>query len=102
MEDCTNPVLGFLLPAATGVAPPDESKGDEYVANNWGKFIPVIEARLAEHGKPFIAGTDRPTIADFKAFGCFALSGTDINPASIMPESVKAKVMARIAQSAAY
>ena len=101
MEDFVPLCNKFLLPAVMGKGAVDESKADEWLSTTWDKFIPVIEARLREHGKPFIAGTDRPTIADFKAFvGSFG--GTDINSASVMPESIKAKIAARIAASASY
>ena len=54
-----------------------------------------MEKRLQMHGKPFIAGTDRPTIADFKLFACPSV-GLDINSATIIPPSVQAMCQAQI------
>jgi glutathione S-transferase len=51
-----------------GNNPIDEGMADKWFADFWDKVIPVLETRLSGHGKKFIAGTDRPTIADFKAF----------------------------------
>ena len=101
MEPFIKKCTGFLFKKLNGMGEVDESKLDEYVGGTWGTFIPVIEARLLEHSKPFIAGTERPTIADFAAFQ-IAFGATDINPHSVMPESIKSAVMARIASSAAY
>ena len=47
------------------------------------------------HGKPFIAGTDRPTIADFKLFAPVSV-GLDINPGTIIPASVQQMCQAQI------
>ena len=68
MEDFVPKCSGFLYKKLMGTGEVDVSKTDEYMDSTWNKFLPVIEARLAGHGKPFIAGTDRPTIADFKAW----------------------------------
>ena len=46
----------------------DESAGDAWIAAFWSKIIAIMEKRLAAHGMNFIAGTERPTIADFKCF----------------------------------
>ena len=97
-----NPLTGYIFGKVTGAGEIDESKCDEYMDNTWNKIIPVIEKRLNDNGgKPFIAGTDRPTIADFKCFQTL-WSATDMNPACIMPAHTQGKVVARIAESAAY
>ena len=57
----------FFAPILGG-GQPEESQGDTFVASYFAKVLPIIERRLAAHGKNFLAGTDRPTIADFKAF----------------------------------
>lgn len=51
-----------------GGNPLAEDKAGDWFAKFWDMVIPVCEARLVEHGKKFLGGTDRPTIADFKAF----------------------------------
>jgi len=72
------------------------------MADTWDKIIPIITARLdGNGGKPFIAGTDRPTIADFKTFQIL-IGVHDSNPASIMPASVKAKFNAKVQASPAF
>ena len=57
----------WIMPAVFG-GNIDETKTDQWFAEYWDKIIPVIEARLNDHGRKFIAGTNRPTIADFKCF----------------------------------
>ena len=68
MEDKQGPHAALYLPLFGGATAIDPAHVDPWFANFWDKVIPVLEARLAEHGKKFLAGTDRPTIADFKAF----------------------------------
>ena len=47
----------------------------EIFLNDWfGKHMKVCSGRLTSHGKPFIAGTDRPTIADFKMFAAISIA----------------------------
>ena len=68
MEDKQGPHAALYLPLFGGATAIDPAHVDPWFANFWDKVIPVLEARLSEHGKKFLAGTDRPTIADFKAF----------------------------------
>ena len=67
MEDYQGAHATLYLPMFSG-APLDPANAEPWFANFWDKVIPVLEARLAEHGRKFLAGTERPTIADFKAF----------------------------------
>ena len=64
-----------------------EAAGTQWVSDYWEHVVPIVNKRLREHGKPFIGGTDRPTIADFKAFAHVS-TGTDMNQASPIPVAV--------------
>ena len=99
VEDLQPKYVGYLFPAITGGAVSEDAS--TWFADYWDKVIPVIEARIAGHGKTFIAGTDRPTIADFKAFQT-VISGTSINPACVVPESVRAQLEQKFAASPNY
>ena len=68
MEDKQGPHAALYLPMFGGATALNPDHFDPWFANFWDKVIPVLEARLAEHGKKFLAGTNTPTIADFKAF----------------------------------
>ena len=72
-----------------GGAPFDESKAPAWFEAFWDKVIPVLEARLAEHGAKFLAGTARPTIADFKAFQQVIVN-LDSNSACALTPGVRA------------
>ena len=79
----------------------DETKADAWVSGFWTTYIKFLEARLAAHGKNYVAGTDAPTVADFK---CFQVCVTFIpeNSAMALPEAVKAKIDAVVAQHPSY
>ena len=62
----------------------------------WNKHLQVLEARLASHGKKYLAGTDSPTIADFKCFVQYSYTFPDCNSATVIPDEVQAKVQAKI------
>ena len=59
--------LSFLRPLAVGRLP-DEQETNKWFTDIWDMIIPELESRLVKHGNTFLAGTMRPTIADFKAF----------------------------------
>ena len=86
VEDLQPKYAGYIFPVTTGAQLSEDAS--EWFSGYWDKVIPIIEKRLAGHGKTFIAGTDRPTIADFKAFQT-VISGTAINPACAVPASVQ-------------
>lgn len=65
IEDVVDIFFKYPLPAVAFHRAPGDA--DAWFADFWEKLVPVLDKRLAGHGKPFIAGTDRPTIADFKA-----------------------------------
>lgn len=67
-----------------GNQPLDESKCDPWISEFWNKSISVFEKRLSGHGKKFLAGTDRPTIADFKAFATVIMN-LDSNQGNVLP-----------------
>ena len=71
------------------------------MADYWDKIIPVVEARLAGHGKKFIAGTDRPTIADFKCFQN-VIHALPSNSACVVPANVQAQLEAKFTASAHF
>ena len=96
MDSMTGKCHDWILPAVMGGTSPDESKTDEWFSGYWDKVIPVLEARLQSHGKKFLGGTDRPTIADFKAFSSVS-HVSSINPASIVPEATLLRLDQRIA-----
>ena len=99
-EDLQPKYGGYISPVVFG-GQIDESKGDEWIANFWAKIIDVMEKRLASHGKKFIAGTDTPTIADFKCFqSCIGIIPE--NPAMAIPQSVLTKVNNLINQNVNY
>ena len=60
----------------------------------------MIEARLSEHGEKFIAGTSRPTIADFKAFQ--AQIATLYNPVTPVPPPILNTLNEKIQASPQY
>ena len=66
-EDMMGAIPAYTAPLLSGGVP-NEAIADQWVNKSWRKMVTVLEGRLAGHGKPFLAGTDRPTIADFKAF----------------------------------
>ena len=89
-EDLQPKYGGFIVPVVFG-GQIDASKGDQWIADFWVKIIGVMEKRLASHGKPYIAGTDRPTIADFKCFqSCIGIIPE--NSAMAIPQPVLDKV----------
>ena len=62
-QECFNGVAGYAF---------DPDKNEEKTANwigVWKKMGDLLENRLKMHGKPFLAGTASPTLADFSV-GC--------------------------------
>ena len=85
-EDLYGKFVGFMAPLIfTGAL--DETKADAWITNFWTPYIKFMEARLAAHGKTYIAGTDTPSCADFK---CFQVCVTFIpeNSAMALPAAV--------------
>ena len=54
------------------------------------------------HGKPFVAGTDRPTIADFKLFAQVSYGFPDTAQACMIPADVQGQVQAIIDAAPKY
>ena len=72
---------------------------DAWFANFWDRFIPVIENRLAKHGQKFLAGTKKPTIADFKAAYFWSTVFAD-TPNNFYPEAVRTRIMNKVTSEA--
>ena len=68
----------------------------------WDKQIAVVQGRLQASGKPFAAGTDRPTIADFKLFAQPSFGLPDCNPACVIPEATQEQTQAKIDAAPLY
>ena len=62
----------------------------------WDKHIQVLGDRLKASGKPFIGGTDRPSIADIKCFAQPSFIFPDISSGTLVPEADLAEVQAKI------
>mmetsp|Transcript_22167 Transcript_22167/g.29643 ORF Transcript_22167/g.29643 Transcript_22167/m.29643 type:complete len:114 (+) Transcript_22167:670-1011(+) len=88
MEDLLVSFGGYLFPLVKG-----EPLGDPeaWLSDFWDRHIAVVERRLVKHGMKYLAGTERPTIADFKTFAPVSF-GTSINPACKVPEDVEQRV----------
>ena len=63
---------------------------------SWG------EAQLARHGKPFLAGTATPTIADFRYIVQFSDSVYNTEPTSKLGAEMQGRVKALIATLPAF
>ena len=77
MDDLVPKFSAYLFPLTKG-----EPLGDPeaWLTEFWDKMISVVERRMNKHGKKFVAGTDRPTIADFKLFAPVSFA-TKVNTA---------------------
>ena len=64
-EDLQPSIGQYLFPVQFGRPHGDRQR---FLDGWFRKHMKVCGDRLASHGKPFLAGTDRPTIADFKMF----------------------------------
>ena len=97
-EDILNKFGGFLFPKVMGKGEVGTGSVDRenFFTLFWNKQIAVVEGRLAGHGKPFVAGTDRPTIADFKLFGQVSVGLSDTNSGCVVPEDVQTEIMEKI------
>ena len=72
------------------------STGREEELCSWG------EAQLARHGKPFLAGTATPTIADFRYIVQFSDSVYNTEPTSKLGAEMQGRVKALIATLPAF
>ena len=94
------PVFGaYAYPAVMHNAPVGDE--DEWLENFWQKKITLIQGRLADHGKAFIAGSERPTIADFKAFVYVSIV-FDRKPDNFYSPALREKVTDKISASPNY
>ena len=97
-EDIVGMFVQYIFPVLSGGDPGDEEK---YITF-WNKQSAVVEKRLKGHGKPFVAGTDRPTIADFKLFAQVGYGFPDSAQACAIPPEVQGKAQAVIDGCPAY
>ena len=79
----------------------DESRTDAWFEGFWNKAIPVFEKRLSGHGKKFLAGTDRPTMADFKAFAQVIMN-IDSNQGNVLPQHIRDRLRQTMTASPCY
>eukprot|EP00806_Schmidingerella_arcuata_P002018 Macronucleus_2825.p2 GENE.Macronucleus_2825~~Macronucleus_2825.p2 ORF type:complete len:218 (+),score=74.43 Macronucleus_2825:1-654(+) len=98
-EDIVNKFFGYLLPVLGGGAPGDAT---DFLASFWDKQIGVVQGRLQASCKPFAAGTDRPTIADFKLFAQVSCVLPECNPACVVPADVQPQIQAKIDAAPEY
>ena len=91
----------YMYSPLLGGAPLDESRTEDWFTKFWNKCIPIYEKRLAGHGKKFLAGTDRPTMADFKAFGCVIMN-LDSNQGSVLPQHLRDRLLQTMQASPGY
>ena len=99
-EDIYGKFAGFMAPLLFG-GQLDETKADAWITGFWTPYIKFMEARLAAHGKTFVGGTDTVTCADFKCFQVCVVFLPE-NSAMALPDAIKAKIEAVIAQNPSY
>ena len=100
MEDKQGAHVAIYSPLLAS-QPFDPSKADAWFSDFWDKVIPVLEKRLSGHGKKFIAGTDRPTIADFKAFQTVIMN-LDSNSGCVLPQDIRDRLRNCMSASPCY
>jgi len=86
MEDLYPVHRKYIMPMFMGQ--PITGGHEEVMKNCYCRIFDAIETRMNTHGKKFVAGTDRPTIADFKLFAPLCSLGK-LNPMSAYPEECK-------------
>jgi hypothetical protein len=100
MEDKQGAHVAIYAPLLGGAAF-DESMAGEWFTKFWDVVIPVLDARLVEHGERFLAGTQRPTIADFKAFQTVFMN-LESNRGCALSAQLLNRVKTRMQASPAY
>ena len=97
-EDILGKFGGYIFPAVMGKGEPGSGSvsREQHMNLFWDKQIGVLEGRLSGHGKPFVAGTDRPTCADFKLFAQPSIGLSDTNPNSMIPQADQDEIMGKI------
>ena len=95
LEDNYESMLGRCSKQIFGQEPTAED--DEKFLAYYDKTVPLLTARLEKHGKKYIAGTDKLTIADIKVYQGFTVIFE--NPANLAPQELKDKALAKIAAS---
>mmetsp|Transcript_9672 Transcript_9672/g.11908 ORF Transcript_9672/g.11908 Transcript_9672/m.11908 type:complete len:85 (+) Transcript_9672:326-580(+) len=84
MEELFNAFGSYAYPAVV-LKEGRVGSEEEWLSEFWERKIHLIDNRLAEHGQTFLAGTESPTIADFKAF-VFVSIVFDLSEDNFYPE----------------
>ena len=69
---------------------------EQFLSDFWDAHIRVVDARLRESSKDYVAGTNAPTVADFKMFGEVGMALAETNDGTIVPKEVQAKIREKI------
>ena len=94
IEDVVDIYFEYPLPKVAFHKPLGDA--DAWIAKFWDKLLPVLDGRLAAHGKKFIAGTDRPTMADFKASIFWGITFQDVKgEENLYSDEVLGKIRAK-------
>ena len=99
-EDMQGPHV-YMYGPLLGGQPLDESRTNDWFTKFWNKTIPTYEKRLSDHRKKFLAGTDRPTMADFKAFGTIIMN-LDSNQGCVLPQNIRDRLKQTMQASPCY
>ena len=99
-EDIMSLFGNYYHPMLAQQGPPTEH---EKFLQFWDKHIQVISARLQASGKPYAAGTDKPTCADFKLFAPLMTGLKEMNPQACgTPDEIHDQVVAKIEAAPLY
>lgn len=88
-------VLAMMTKAAGGDGPTEEQTAACFAM--YEEFCKWGETQLARHGKAFLAGTDAPTVADFRYIAQFSDSIYNTGQKSMMGTEMRDRVKAVIA-----
>lgn len=102
-EDIIGKFVGFFQPVLGGGEPGSGGVDKEaFMTGFWDKQIGIVQNRMAAHGKPFVAGTAAPTIADFKLFAQPSVAFARTNPSCIVSQELQDEIQAKIDAAPQY
>ena len=84
IEDFCEPAYKYVYVVMGGETPDAKILTDYYT-----KKMGLIEARLTASNKPFVGGTDAPTIADFKVFHFDTYLFSEFTTACLIPAELQ-------------
>ena len=87
VEDTTDKLGAYVAPAVFALQELNVQDGSRWIGDYWVPAMTLLEKRLKKHGKNWLAGTIKPTIADFKVFVPYMV--ILCNSATPVPEDVK-------------